>query len=230
MEEESKTNQTRWPRNKLQEQRICRHSEYTWQQKKNARWRGWAKPLGYHWRTEYIQNHSLMTWHRRHIFSSARALVNYKPDSAQHEFSIFMVFRLSHWYEDGKSKLMKCPKTILSILRARWLNLQFLKTAFILKRGATKWVAHAPDFVFSRFVHIPLKHKIHQKSFFNDLTSDTQIFKRKGTNQLQTWFCTNCKFSIFMVFRLGHWYEDGESQLMECPNNDFVVMYCGRVY
>ena len=74
---------------------------------------------------------------------------------------------------------------------------------------------------------IPLKHRIHPKSFFNDLTSETQVFKRKGT----------CHYkldvadieSVFMVFRLGHWCENSEPKLVKCPNNDLFVMYCGRV-
>ena len=56
----------------------------------------------YHWNTEYIPNHSLMTWHRRHRFSSERALVNNKLDFADIEH-----FRFS-WLS-GSTICVKIP-------------------------------------------------------------------------------------------------------------------------
>ena len=52
-----------------------------------------------------------------------------------------------YWCENGETKLVKCSSNDFLLCIVGAFNI-FLETALILKRGAAKWVAHAPDFVF----------------------------------------------------------------------------------
>ena len=70
----------------------------------------------YHWSTEYMPNHFLMTSHRRHIFKRKGTSQSHTWFCINWTFLIFMVFRFSHyWCENSESKLVNSSNNILSI-------------------------------------------------------------------------------------------------------------------
>ena len=114
------------------------------------------------------------------------------------------------------------------VVRARLLNLQFLKTAFILKRGATKWVAHAPDFVrFTVLIHTIAAQNTSKITFLITWHRRHMFSSERALFNYKLWFCRYWTFSIFVDFRLNHWCENCESKLVKCSSRHFLSCIAG---